>query len=652
MGGSNVVEVVFGANVTGLTAGVEEVTAQLEGLGDITSGLTSTFLGMGEAIGTAFAIEGISSFVEHMADLGSKVETASSQLGLSQDKILAIQYAAAIADTSLDQATRTIDRFYMSIEQAQTGTGRQAAAFQALGMNVAELTSQGVSMNGMFDMAITKLGSFADSANKSTIIMDLFGNRSATTVRLVNTLSEGMTALTDKTQALGAPTEDVTQKLQMMHVRITDLETVMTNWKMDMADIGMAAVDAADGFVEFLSIVKAIFDGFGTILVGALNNLRDFGVGAKNILEQIATPGAGYFARIGDAAKTAMQNMSTDTHAAGQAVSDLIAQETKLIQTLENPTLTDAGTRKTGKDAPGVIDQGKVEDDMKVWQGALTQMLLEKQAFGQQAEQLELQYWQNILATQEVSAKDEIEIDQKVYNLEKQLHDQAARDTQTAMNKETQEYDKFFQAFNKGIDGMMTGTTTWRKIAQETFMNVFNYGLKALEQYVSKYIVSQQTMTAAAQASSAQQIAAQQTTSAAGDASIIASGIKAIGRDAAQTFGGIFAFLSPTEGPAAAGPAAAGSAAVLAQAASFDVGSWGVPTDTFAMLHAGEKVLTSSENNYGTGGPGDSQGITLQINGGINDAASIRAMIMREGPTIAKAINKQAQLQNSNLRGT
>jgi hypothetical protein len=77
----------------------------------------------------------------------------------------------------------------------------------------------------------------------------------------------------------------------------------------------------------------------------------------------------------------------------------------------------------------------------------------------------------------------------------------------------------------------------------------------------------------------------------------MAGAIKSIAIDAGQTFAGIFAFLSPLMGPAAAGPAAAGEAAVYAAAgsiAAFDVGAWSVPQDMMGILHAGETVVPES----------------------------------------------------------
>jgi hypothetical protein len=97
-------------------------------------------------------------------------------------------------------------------------------------------------------------------------------------------------------------------------------------------------------------------------------------------------------------------------------------------------------------------------------------------------------------------------------------------------------------------------------------------------------------------------VAARNTAETAGNATsiigMLTNALKAIGVDAAQTFGGVFAFLAPEMGPAAAaGPATAASAAVLAAAgsvAAFDVGAWEIPHAMLGILHPGETVMPAS----------------------------------------------------------
>lgn len=84
--------------------------------------------------------------------------------------------------------------------------------------------------------------------------------------------------------------------------------------------------------------------------------------------------------------------------------------------------------------------------------------------------------------------------------------------------------------------------------------------------------------------------AAAQSGAATGFAAKIASVVKSIMASASEAFAGVFGFLAPEMGPAAAGPAVAAEATVAAAASSlpsFAVGAWELPTDMVAQVHKG-----------------------------------------------------------------
>ena len=75
--------------------------------------------------------------------------------------------------------------------------------------------------------------------------------------------------------------------------------------------------------------------------------------------------------------------------------------------------------------------------------------------------------------------------------------------------------------------------------------------------------------------------------------------IKSIMGSAAETFAGIFGFLSPVMGPAAVAPATAGEAAVAAVASAVpaaDIGMWNVPQDQLALIHQNELIMPAARS--------------------------------------------------------
>lgn len=171
------------------------------------------------------------------------------------------------------------------------------------------------------------------------------------------------------------------------------------------------------------------------------------------------------------------------------------------------------------------------------------------------------------------------------------------------------------RAWDVMVSGILMGTQTWEQAVHRAIANMLIAEIEADAKWLGSrmlvnalglasdtrtaqggmvaWLLADQTKTEATQAGAAARAAAETAGQSGGLAQIAGNALKAISAFAGETFGGIFAFLAPTMGPAAAGPAAAGEAAVMAQAtfASFDGGAWRLPSDMLALVHAGETIV-------------------------------------------------------------
>ena len=131
---------------------------------------------------------------------------------------------------------------------------------------------------------------------------------------------------------------------------------------------------------------------------------------------------------------------------------------------------------------------------------------------------------------------------------------------------------------------------------------LFSMRGKAVDEGIkSADIVSTQTAetakTTATIVGEEERVAATQAGASSGLLAKAAAMIKSIISSAAETFAGVFGFLSPVMGPAAAGPAAASQATVAAVAGSvpsFAIGAWELPSDTMAMVHRKEMIIPAT----------------------------------------------------------
>jgi hypothetical protein len=210
------------------------------------------------------------------------------------------------------------------------------------------------------------------------------------------------------------------------------------------------------------------------------------------------------------------------------------------------------------------------------------------------------------------------------------------------------------RAFDTSITGMILGTTTLQKavgnIAQSIVAEFVNLGVKM----VTNWIASELAMTTATEAGATARAAADSEGMAAGLAIKAANAIKSIVTDSAQAFSGIFAFLAPIMGPAAAGPAAAGEATVMAAASGIAsaAGGWMVPSDQLAMVHQNEMILpanisqglqTMISANAGTGAG------AVVVNVSAIDSQDVKRFFQSNGSLLVNAVNK-AMRNGSMLR--
>jgi hypothetical protein len=211
------------------------------------------------------------------------------------------------------------------------------------------------------------------------------------------------------------------------------------------------------------------------------------------------------------------------------------------------------------------------------------------------------------------------------------------------------------RAFDTSITGMILGTTTLQKavanIAQSIIAEFVNLGVKM----VTNWIASELAMTTATEAGAGARTAAEGEGMAAGLAMKALNAVKSIMTDSAQAFSGIFAFLAPIMGPAAAGPAAAGEAAVMAAAGGIAsaAGGWVVPSNQLAMVHQNEMILPANISQglqnmiSGSGGTGGASPVVINVSA--IDSQDVKRFFQSNGSQLVTALNK-AMRNGSTLR--
>ncbi|HEX4043217.1 MAG TPA: hypothetical protein VHY10_16080 [Xanthobacteraceae bacterium] len=152
-------------------------------------------------------------------------------------------------------------------------------------------------------------------------------------------------------------------------------------------------------------------------------------------------------------------------------------------------------------------------------------------------------------------------------------------------------------AFNSQLRGLLEGTTSWHTATIKMLEDLTIKFIEMTEQMVVKWLAAEVAQTTATTTGAAAQAAAAQSSSNAGILANAANAAHTIMVDAGEAFAGVFAFLAPTMGPAAAGPAAAAQASVSA-AAIYEGGTDYVVRGGLALIHPGETIIPAAR---GTG---------------------------------------------------
>lgn len=225
--------------------------------------------------------------------------------------------------------------------------------------------------------------------------------------------------------------------------------------------------------------------------------------------------------------------------------------------------------------------------------------------------------------------------------------------------------DAMASSLSSSISGMITGQKKLidavRDMARAIINEFVRMGVtmvadwaKAQASRVAMAVAKEGELTAAVTAGVATRQAAEASGETAGFAMKAAAMAKSIMASASETFAGVFGFLSPVMGPAAAGPAAAAEATVAA-VASFDVGAWKIDRDQLAVVHRNEMVMTSGQSeglrnviDAARGGAGASQGspnisVAPQIHINAIDARGVSQLLKDNHRAVMDAVAHAAR---------
>jgi len=204
------------------------------------------------------------------------------------------------------------------------------------------------------------------------------------------------------------------------------------------------------------------------------------------------------------------------------------------------------------------------------------------------------------LGEQSLAAKQRV--DDMLIEATRRRDDEMGSLARSALQQQESDYQSFAnsieEAFNSQLRGLLSGTENWRAAFKRALEDLLIKFIEWSETTVAHAAMAEAMKTAATTTGAAARTGAEEAGAAASMGAQGAAMIRAILSSAAETFAGVFGFLSPLMGPLAAGPAAATQATVAGMAgsvASADIGMWQVPQDMLTLVHHNELVMPATE---------------------------------------------------------
>jgi hypothetical protein len=296
----NLVEIGFkattgqaGSEVNNFTSDLIKSLSQLNG--NVTN-LNNNFGGtMGKLTAVGGAFTGLKSITQTIEktfrsligatlDMADAVSKESAQLALTTEELSAYQYGASLSDITNEQLSTSFKKLSMNVVDAANGVGVGSQAFNTLGISVKNTDGTLKSNAELMGEVADKFKAMPDSANKTTIAVDLFGKSGAKMISLLNGGKEGITEFTDEAGRLGriissetaSGAEKFNDNITKLYAGLGGLSVSLTNGLLPSLIKVTNAINSPafqTKFQEFAKIVGVVADVVGTVLSTAFEVL-------------------------------------------------------------------------------------------------------------------------------------------------------------------------------------------------------------------------------------------------------------------------------------------------------------------------------------------------------------------------------------------
>ena len=215
----------------------------------ITSSMKTAFAGIG-ALSVVGVTAGFAKVVGDAINLGDELAALKGKTGIAGTSLLELKYAAEQSDVSFEALGDGLVKLRRTIGDATGGSKEAAAAFQRLGISVAQLRGQ--SVESVFATLADRLSSITDENRRASLANDVLGKSYAELLPLLARGSVEIGKLREQSQSIGnAISEDDIERLAKADDAINNLKTSFSRLGLTVGGVVAGPLTAFSNWLAF-----------------------------------------------------------------------------------------------------------------------------------------------------------------------------------------------------------------------------------------------------------------------------------------------------------------------------------------------------------------------------------------------------------------
>jgi hypothetical protein len=280
------IAVKVGADITSLKKGMGDAASSVETFsqkaGQSLTSFSANLLKFGAAAASAGALAA-GALIKSSIDSADALSKMSKTLGLSIEKLSALQYAAGLSGIENEALSASLGKLNKNARDAYLGVGAAKDAFDALGITVANSAGNLRTNDEIFAQIVDKFSKMPNGIEKSAFAMDIFGKSGAALIPLLNEGTSGLSALTSEAERLGVVVgSETAAAAEQFNDNLDKMKAAVSGLGMKMAADALPALNEFTGVINDPNVQKGLSDlasaivRVGAATVSAIAGIADF----------------------------------------------------------------------------------------------------------------------------------------------------------------------------------------------------------------------------------------------------------------------------------------------------------------------------------------------------------------------------------------